>query len=73
MKDVVSEKVDKDWVQGKALREDIALLGFNPLAELHGRLDISWNKNIKYKKLLEVGTSNTLLKDLEVRELWKPK
>lgn len=52
--DVVDEKVDETWVQVKALREDISLLGFTPLVELHGRLDISWNKNIKYRKLLEV-------------------
>lgn len=53
LKDTVDENVNKNWVQSKALREDIALLGFTPLAELHGRLDISWNKNIKFRKLLE--------------------
>ena len=52
--DVVDEKVDETWVQVKALREDISLLGFSPLAEIHGRLDISWNKNVKCRKLLEV-------------------
>jgi hypothetical protein len=50
----VDETVDETWVQVKALREDISLLGFTPLAEVHGRLDIAWNKNVKYRRLLEV-------------------
>ena len=56
----MDENVDKDWVQEKALREDIALLGFSPLTELHGRLDISWNKNIKFRKLLEVTSAEKI-------------
>ena len=61
LKDIVDKNVDKDWVQSKALREDIALLGFTPLAKIHGRLDISWNRNIKYRKLLEVRIHKSFL------------
>ena len=48
--------MDETWVQVKALREDISLFGFSPLAEIHGRLDIAWIRNVKYRKLLEVNT-----------------
>ena len=64
--DVVDEKVDGTWVQVKALREDISLLGFTPLAEIHGRFDVSWNKNVKYRRLLEVSKKLCLKKGIRM-------
>ncbi|XP_046857731.1 protein SMG5-like [Xenia sp. Carnegie-2017] len=52
--DIIDENVDESWVQKYGIREDISLLGFSPLAKLHGRLDFFWCKNVKHRKLREV-------------------
>ena len=54
---ILDEPLDENWVQTRALPEDVSLLGFTPLTEIHSRLDRKWSRLTRDCQYLEVGTS----------------
>lgn len=54
---ILDETLDENWVQTRALPEDVSLLGFKPLTVIHSRLDRNWSRLTRDCQYLEVVTS----------------
>lgn len=55
-RNVLDETVDENWLQTRALPEDMSLLGFTPLTAIHSRLDRKWSRLTRDCQYLEVVT-----------------
>lgn len=50
---ILGETLDENWVQTRALPEDVSLLGFKPLTVIHSRLDRNWSRLTRDCQYLE--------------------
>ena len=55
-RNLLEEAIDAEWSQTRVLPEDICLLGFAPLTDLHKGLDLTWNRLPREGKYLEVSS-----------------